>query len=52
MELSVLDYSLIIVFFTIVLAIGIVVSKKSGKSSSEYFLSGRTMLGGCWDFLW
>ncbi|MGJ8659339.1 sodium:solute symporter family protein [Cellulophaga fucicola] len=43
MELSVLDYSLIIVFFTIVLAIGIVVSKKSGKSSSEYFLSGRTM---------
>ncbi|MEP0213021.1 MAG: sodium:solute symporter family protein [Cellulophaga sp.] len=43
MELSALDYTLIIVFFTIVLGIGIVVSKKSGKSSSEYFLSGRTM---------
>lgn len=43
MELSTLDYSLIIVFFAIVLGIGIYVSKKSGKSSSEYFLSGRTM---------
>tara|TARA_R110002049_G_scaffold305906_1_gene503494 strand:+ start:4804 stop:6615 length:1812 start_codon:yes stop_codon:yes gene_type:complete len=43
MELSTLDYSLIIGFFTIVLAIGIIVSKKSGKSSTEYFLSGRTM---------
>ncbi|WP_077404262.1 sodium:solute symporter family protein [Cellulophaga omnivescoria] len=43
MELSALDYSLIIGFFTIVLGIGVVVSKKSGKSSSEYFLSGRTM---------
>ncbi len=43
MQLSTLDYSFIVVFFSIVLAIGIVVSKKSGKSSSEFFLSGRTM---------
>jgi Na+/proline symporter len=43
MELSTLDYSFIIVFFSIVLGIGIYVSKKSGKNSSEYFLSGRTM---------
>ena len=43
MELSTLDYTFIIVFFSIVLGIGIVVSKKSGKSSTEYFLSGRTM---------
>ncbi len=43
MELSTLDYSFIIVFFLIVLGIGIYVSKKSGKNSSEYFLSGRTM---------
>ena len=43
MELSTLDYSFIIVFFSIVLGIGVYVSKKSGKSSSEYFLSGRTM---------
>ncbi len=43
MQLSTLDYSFIIVFFTIVLAIGIYVSKKSGKDSTEFFLSGRTM---------
>ncbi|CAZ95671.1 sodium:solute symporter family protein [Zobellia galactanivorans] len=43
MELSTLDYSFIIVFFTIVLGIGFYVSKKSGKDSSEFFLSGRTM---------
>lgn len=43
MELTVLDYTLIFVFFAAVLGIGIYVSKKSGKSSSEYFLSGRTM---------
>ena len=43
MELSTLDYSFIIVFFTIVLGIGIYVSKKSGKNSTEFFLSGRTM---------
>lgn len=43
MELSTLDYSLIISFFVIVLGIGIYVSKKSGKSSTDYFLSGRTM---------
>jgi SSS family solute:Na+ symporter len=43
MELSVLDYSLIIGFFVIVLGIGIYVSKTSGKNTSEYFLSGRNM---------
>eukprot|EP01089_Gocevia_fonbrunei_P002013 TRINITY_DN1197_c0_g1_i1.p1 TRINITY_DN1197_c0_g1~~TRINITY_DN1197_c0_g1_i1.p1 ORF type:complete len:611 (-),score=60.49 TRINITY_DN1197_c0_g1_i1:21-1853(-) len=43
MELSTLDYSIIIVFFSVVLGIGIYVSKKSGKDTSEYFLSGRTM---------
>ncbi|MGI9552071.1 MAG: sodium:solute symporter family protein [Aurantibacter sp.] len=43
MELSTLDYSFIIVFFSVVLGIGIYVSKKSGKNSSEFFLSGRTM---------
>ncbi|TYB78882.1 sodium:solute symporter family protein [Bizionia myxarmorum] len=42
-ELSVLDVSLIIVFFVITLFIGIYVSKQSGKSASEYFLSGRNM---------
>ena len=43
MELSTLDYSFIIVFFSLVLGIGVYVSKKSGKNSSEFFLSGRTM---------
>ncbi|WP_209401336.1 sodium:solute symporter family protein [Pseudozobellia sp. WGM2] len=43
MQLSTLDYSFIIVFFSIVLGIGFYVSKKSGKDSSEFFLSGRTM---------
>ncbi|MBT8210326.1 MAG: Na+:solute symporter, partial [Eudoraea sp.] len=43
MELSTLDYILIIGFFSIVLSIGIIVSKTSGKNTSEFFLSGRTM---------
>ncbi|WP_396632808.1 sodium:solute symporter family protein [Maribacter sp. R86514] len=43
MELSTLDYSFIIVFFSLVLGIGFYVSKTSGKNSSEFFLSGRTM---------
>ena len=38
-----LDYTLIILFFTITLSVGIYVSKKSGKNTSEFFLSGRTM---------
>ena len=42
-SLSTFDYILIISFFAITLFIGIYVSKKSGKSSSEYFLSGRNM---------
>jgi len=43
MELNTLDYSLIIGFFAIVLIIGIVVSKRSGKNTTEFFLSGRSM---------
>ena len=42
-ELTTLDYTLIVCFFSITLFIGIYVSKTSGKSSSEYFLSGRNM---------
>ena len=38
-----LDCALIILFLTITLSVGIYVSKKSGRSSSEFFLSGRTM---------
>ncbi len=43
MDIQTLDYFIIFGFFAIVLFIGIYVSKKSGKSSSEYFLSGRSM---------
>ena len=43
MTLTKLDYGIIIFFFLAVITIGIVVSKKSGKSSSEFFLSGRNM---------
>src|SRR5690554_2223181 len=43
MTLTTLDYGIIIFFFLAVITIGIVVSKKSGKSSSEFFLSGRNM---------
>ncbi|MBL7471490.1 sodium:solute symporter family protein [Robertkochia sediminum] len=42
-SLNTLDYLFIGAFFTISLGIGFYVSRQSGKSSSEYFLSGRTM---------
>ncbi len=42
-DLSTIDYILIVTFFAITLFIGIYVSKQSGKSSAEYFLSGRSM---------
>lgn len=41
--LSVLDYCLIFGFFALTLSIGLYVSKKSGKNTSEFFLSGRSM---------
>ena len=43
MQLEILDWSFIIAFFIISLLIGIMVARKSGKSSSEFFLSGRNM---------
>jgi SSS family solute:Na+ symporter len=43
MQISTLDYALIIGFFSLVLIVGIMVSKKSGQNTSEYFLSGRSM---------
>ncbi|NNC69363.1 MAG: Na+:solute symporter [Flavobacteriaceae bacterium] len=42
-SLSTFDYVLIILFFATTLFIGIWVSKKSGKNSTEFFLSGRNM---------
>ena len=42
-NLSGLDIAIIIIFFAITLFIGIWVSKKAGKNSTEFFLSGRNM---------
>ncbi len=42
-QLTSFDKIIIFFFFFLVLAIGFAVSKKSSQSSTEYFLSGRTM---------
>ncbi len=43
MELSTLDWVLILSFFVVFLFIGIWVAKRSGKDTQEFFLSGRNM---------
>ncbi|WP_106792213.1 sodium:solute symporter family protein [Aquimarina sp. Aq78] len=43
MVLTTLDYIIIASFFLTTLIIGVVVSKRSGKNTAEYFLSGRNM---------
>ena len=43
MQIATLDWLIISLFFAITLGIGIYVSKSSGKSANEFFLSGRSM---------
>jgi SSS family transporter len=43
MQLVLLDWILILSFFSIFLLIGIGVARRSGKNSQEFFLSGRNM---------
>ena len=43
MILNSLDWTIIVIFFIILLSIGIWASKKAGKNTSEFFLSGRNM---------
>ncbi len=43
MQLANIDYAIIIGFFILSLVIGVLVAKKSGKSSESFFLSGRNM---------
>ncbi|WP_420460111.1 sodium:solute symporter family protein [Neolewinella sp.] len=43
MQLTSLDWIIVFVFFAITLAIGLWASRGSGKSTSEFFLSGRNM---------
>ena len=43
MQIATLDWLIIFLFFAISLGIGIYVSKSSGKSANQFFLSGRSM---------
>ena len=43
MDIANLDWIIIISFLLLTLLIGLIVSKKSGKNASEFFLSGRNM---------
>ncbi len=43
MVLTTLDWTFIVVFFLLSLVIGLLVARQSGKSSSDFFLSGRNM---------
>ncbi|TVR62266.1 MAG: Na+:solute symporter [Gemmatimonadales bacterium] len=43
MQLSVLDWSIVILYFAVVLAVGAVVSRRAGRNTSQFFLSGRDM---------
>ncbi len=43
MSLSTLDWIIIVAFFAMSLLIGLIVSRRAGSSSAEYFLSGRSM---------
>ncbi len=43
MNLTALDWSFVIGFFIVSLAIGLLVTRQAGKNSKEFFLSGRNM---------
>ncbi|TVR57146.1 MAG: Na+:solute symporter [Gemmatimonadales bacterium] len=43
MQLSPLDWSIVAAYFLVVLAIGVTVSRRAGRNTSQFFLSGRNM---------
>ena len=43
MELAVIDWAVIVLFFVVSLLIGVFIAKKAGASSADFFLSGRNM---------
>ncbi|WP_268121901.1 sodium:solute symporter family protein [Roseivirga pacifica] len=43
MELAVVDWAVIVLFFVVSLLIGVIIAKKAGASSADFFLSGRNM---------
>jgi solute:Na+ symporter, SSS family len=43
MQLTPLDWSIVALYLLVVLAIGLAVSRRAGRDTSQYFLSGRNM---------
>jgi Na+/proline symporter len=43
MALQMIDWLIVAGFFAVILLVGILVAKRAGKSSAEYFLGGRSM---------
>ena len=43
MALDAIDWLIVVSFFVVALTIGVAVAKRAGRSSSEFFLSGRHM---------
>lgn len=43
MQLDSLDWTLVAAFFSITLVIGLLVARRAGRSTAEFFLSGRTL---------
>ena len=43
MLLGTVDWLIVLVFFAVILLIGVLASRRAGKSSTEFFLSGRSM---------
>ncbi len=43
MQLEALDWTFVVTFFVITLVIGLLVARRSGRNTSEFFLSGRAM---------
>lgn len=43
MELELIDWAMVCLFFVIALSVGAIVSRRAGSSASEFFLSGRHM---------
>lgn len=43
MTLQFIDWAILAAFFTILLSIGYIASRQAGKSTTNFFLSGRNM---------
>lgn len=43
MELTILDWSIIVGYFVVTLGIGVAFARRAGQSLSEYFVSGRSL---------